>query len=430
MRNTLYYLLFCFLTISAIICDENEKDVREWVKLLGDSDFAKREKATRELMKVSFKYSKLLKEELDKTDDLEIQERIKILLDQSEEKLLETFSENLSKSQTYIEEKKYNEALKIVNEILEIKPDFKRAIDIKIQILEATNDYNSCIQIRKKQLEGIDKVSDDADQINFSLSRYYMIVGNYSECTNLLEGMKTTSRLMDEVDKKLAAAYEYNNQINKAEEILKKLHKEEPNDFYNGNNLAWFYIRTGNISKAKELLKVNTKSEYGFEITSVLNCIFTEQTQIGAEELKKSTESFINNIKNNKNLSIDDIPPMQTIYFCYQYYFEKTNNLPININFKEIYQSVNDDDKKIWPMPLLGLYGGVLTPEKMLEQVPIPSKIETKMNLCEAYFYLGLLKLTEKNTKEARKYFQLSKDQKIYDYVETTGSEYFLITTK
>ena len=49
-----------------------------------------------------------------------------------------------------------------------------------------------------------------------------------------------------------------------------------------------------------------------------------------------------------------------------------------------------------------------------------------RMNKCEAYFYLGLLRVSEKNTVDAKKYFELSKSQNVYEYIETTGDYYML----
>lgn len=416
-----------FLTFSTVTSEDKkeEESIKEYVKQLGDSDFKIREKATRELIKISFKYEKLLTEELKNTNDLEIQERLKDILDQSEEKLNDIFGEKILKGQELLSEKKYTEALAIANEVIDIRPNYKKGLQFKAQVLQEKADYKECIQLLKKCLDSSPSDSIEYEETGIELSRVMLKAGEYKDAVTLLEKMSVQTRWEDNIQYLLNYAYELNNDLDKAEKALVKEEKQS-NSAQKSTSLAWFYIRIGNLDKAKPLLEKALTFKNRYSISDTLNYLFLEENEAGTEKIKQTTEPIISSLMKRNNLTTNEMDSNDIFYFCYQYYFETVTQKKSTIDFKALYQLFTDDDKKVWPVPLLGLYGGVLTVEQLEAQVQNLDKYKMRMDSCEAYFYLGLLRMCEKNTKDAKKYFTLSKDQKIYEYIETTAACYFL----
>ncbi len=405
--------------------------IAEIVKKLGDENFEIREKATRELIKISFKYTKVLTEELQKTTDLEIKERLQFILDQTEEKLNSLFSESIMRGRQFLGNKQYDEAIKEVDSVLDIKPDYKLAILLKIRIYEDKGDFNNCIQTLKPYLDYLKKDSNEFEELGTKLGVLLLYSNQYDEAVKHLEIMEVFTRFPVKISTLLEDAYELNTQHSKAEEKLLNELKDKPTDPYSKTKIAWFYIRTGSKEKSLTYLKdMEPFPPLENIFYEVLNCLFLDENQIALDKIKAITDPQLKKYGNAQNLTLSEITPIDILYLCYQHYFQKVLKSESTINFKVLYNSYSKEEKRIWPVPLLGLYSGELSKEKMEEHLQSTNPWEMRKNICEAWFYLGLLKITENNIKEAKKYFQLSKDQKVYDYNETTASCFFLQTLK
>lgn len=408
----------------------DEKAVLEYVKQLGDADFKIREKATNELFKISAIYIKLLTEELKNSKDLEVQERLKMILEKSEEKLKDLFWEKIQKSNQLKSDKKYDEALQELNEILEIRPNFSEALNLKVSLLSITSNYKEVILILKKQMT--DSIEDHIknEELALSLSKIFIITGKYMDAITLLEKVKIVAPHPELIEDLLYYAYELNQDLEKAEAILLKDVKDNPSNEHYNSTLGWFYIRTEKLDKAKPHLEKGIDDhDVRFTITQFLNIMFLEQYQKGLEKLILQTAKIHLNAKDKTNQSFDnnDYGAINDIlYLFYQNYFEKMTNQKLSIDFKSLYNSYGEEDKKKWPIPLVGLYGGEVTIENLIKPLENIDQWKSRQDKCEAYFYLGLLRVCENNNKEAKKYFQLSKDQNVYEYVETTAASFML----
>ena len=425
------FVLFFLFSALLLNADETKSDaaIRELVKQLGDNNYLVRDKATKELLKTSLSHLAILKEELKNTKDLEVQERLTIILDPSGEKLKEIFSESILKSQNFLQDKKYAEALKEIDVILEIRPDFEQALNIKIDILEEKADYAECILLLKKRIETSEKDTIEAETFSNKIARILLISGAYAEAVTHLEKMEAQSRYPDQVQRFLTYAYELNKQTEKAEAILIKESELNQKEAHYSSSIAWFYIRTGKQDKANKFLEkyfAQLKDNKDTDISEVLNYLLSDQLKKGAEKLITVTAPMLAQLKDKKNLTSSEIANEQVFNLCYQHYFEVMSGIKPNINFKALYNSIDTEERKTWPMPLLGLFGGELTLDKLEAQLQSLDKWEMRMNKCEAYFYLGLLRVSEKNTVDAKKYFELSKSQNVYEYIETTGDYYML----
>jgi Tfp pilus assembly protein PilF len=432
-------IFIIFITLSLVLIGPivfskeetlSKEVILEIVKKLGDDNFAIREKATKDLIKISIKYSKILNEELLNTNDLEIKERLQFVLDQTEEKLNDLFSESIMRGYHFLGDKQYDDALKEVDGILDIKPNYYLATLLKIKIYENKGDNKNCIQTIKPYLETLKKDSNDYEDLSLKLGNLLLYNGNYDEAVKQLETMEAFARFPDKVSKLLADAYELNNQNQKSEERLLKELLDKPNDAYTKSKIAWFYIRIGNKEKGLTFLKDMEAFPIENGILDVLNCMFLDDKQSAIKKIKTITAPLLKKYNGAQNISLSEISPMDILYLCYQHYFQKILKSEETIDFKILYNAYSKEEKNTWPVPLLGLFSGELSKEKMEELLQSTNLWEMRKNLCEAWFYLGLLKMTENNTKEAKKYFQLCKDQKVYDYIETTASCYFLQTIK
>lgn len=420
--------LFCLFFASAFFAKEKISDeiIIEWIKQLGDESYKVREKAIKNLTNLPDVNRKIIVNELKLCKNLEVQDRLKNILKLSEFRIIELFGELYLKGNQFYKEKKYQEALKELEKILEIEPEYVMAFELKAKILFEIEEFKEFEIVSNKLLTFEEKSAQEKAEINFNLSRVYLISGEYEKSVFILEKLLTQTDESKPVLNLLCTAYEMNKQFNKAEEILLNEIKVNPSNAHATSAIAWFYIRNGQQDKAKIYLETFFNQIKEFEITSVLNYLFLGQNQIGYEKIKTLTNSIQNEFKDKKLITFDEFSPMNSLYFCYQYYFEKSINMNTSIDFKKIYNAFSENDKKIWPIPLLGLYAGELTFEKLNSQLLSPNKTEMRNNKCEAYFYYGLLKLTENNNNEAKKYFQLSKDLRVYEYVETTAASYML----
>jgi len=425
---TLYFFVF-----QPLLTEEkklSKEEIIEIVKKLGDENYSVRENATKELTKVSLKFTKLLTEEMQKTNDLEIKERLQYILEQSEEKLTNLFSESIMRGKQFLSNNQYEEALKEVENVLEIRPDYKLGILLKFRIYEAKGDINNSILTLTPYLEALDKSSNEFDDLGTLFGNMLLYNCKYAEAVKHLEIMEAYTRFPDRISPYLDAAYELNNQHSKSEERLQKELSEKPNDPYSKSLLAWFYIRTGKLTKSLPLLKDMESFPIEGKIQEVLNYLFLDENQTALEKLQVINDPLLKKHSEVQSLSLSELTPVDILRLCYQYYFQKTLKVETNIDFKKLYNAYSQEEKIVWPVPLLGLYSGEISKEKMEELLQTPNQWEFRKNICEAWFYLGLLKITENNTKDAKKYFQLSKDQKVYDYVETTASCFFLQTLK
>ena len=424
--KNLCFGLFCILFISSISADEKYKieTIREYIKQLGDESYKVREKAIKDLTKLPYQNRKDLIAELKENKNLEIQDRLKDILKQSEDSFSDLLSELYLKSQQYYKEKNFVIALQAISMILDLDAEHLITLSLKAKILQDKGDYKECIVLLQKLLPLVIKDQREYADTNNSLFQVYLMAEEYTEAFNFIEKMNIKSQ--DAVKRLQVMIYELSNQTKKAEEIYLSESAKNTNNTNLDSTLAWFYIRTQRLEKAKPLLENIFKQNPPFSINNSLTCLFLEQHQKGIDDLKILTLPFINELKDKKDLSNADIDNSNVLYLCYHNYFEIALSQKATIDFKSLYNTFTQDAKKIWPIPLLGLYSGELTIETLEEQLKDPNPMEMRMKKCEGYFYLGLLKLGEKNTVEAKKYFQKSRDQKIFDYVETTGSAYFL----
>jgi lipoprotein NlpI len=79
----------------------------------------------------------------------------------------------------------------------------------------------------------------------------------------------------------------------------------------------------------------------------------------------------------------------------------------------------------IWPVEVLSLMLGESKAEKLLTAAKQDEK-ESRMRLCEAYFFLGQLALIDGNITEAKQWFQKSINTKVIGYIEYTFSQHEL----
>lgn len=403
-----------------------KETIQEWVKQLGDENYKVREKAIKSITKLSFSYRKVLVEELKTNTNIEIQDRLKDILKQSEDKLIELLGELYLKSNQFYKDKKYDLAMHEINLMLDIDPEYEMAFELKAKVMQSKEEYKESIVVLKKLMESNKKSSKEKEELSFNLIKVYLAAGEFSEAVTFLEKLLTTTKWPGIVEKALSLAYELNNQPLKAEEILTADLKDAPNNEGTIISLAWFYVRIGKQDKAKPLLENYFVVNKNFGTIGALNYLLLEQNQNGAEKLKVITDPILIEFKDKKNLIVNDLDTNNILNFCFQSYFESTVKIKSSFDFKGLYHSFSDNERKKWPIPLLGLYGGILTIEQIETLIQNPDKMEMRMNKCEAYFYYGLLKLTENNIKDAKKYFLLSKEQNIFDYIEHTAAIFML----
>lgn len=71
-----------------------------------------------------------------------------------------------------------------------------------------------------------------------------------------------------------------------------------------------------------------------------------------------------------------------------------------------------------WPMPLLKLFAGEMSPENALIAASAPDAQKDREQKCEAYFYLGLWHQFRDERQLAREAFQKAVDSKIIKFIE------------
>lgn len=424
----LFFLsLSCLILSSSLTAKDEISDasIREYIKQLGDDSYKVREKAIKALSNLPDTKRKLLIEELKSINNIEVQDRLKNILKLSEDRVIDILSELYLKAKKDYQDKKYEEATAGIQKIQDIEPDNEMAFELKIKIDQDLENYKDCIDSIKKLLNSNKKNTKEKTELQLNLSRILIEAGIYDEAIAILEKNPTTITAAINAFELLLTAYEANNQWEKAENALIKKNETLNTSQYT-SALAWLYIRVGKLAKAQSYLESYISNIKNIDINGVLNYLFLEQNQAGLDKIKTITSPLVNSLKDKKIITFEELSASDILYLCYQYYFEKKCNLSTSIDFKNYFNAFSEKDKKIWPTPLLGLYSQELNFEKIEAQLFSGNKKEMRLNKCEAYFYYGLLKLTENNVAEAKKYFQLSKDLKVYEYVETTAANYFL----
>lgn len=419
-------LSFLFLSSSLISKDDiSDATIREYIKQLGDDSYKVREKAIKALSNLPDTKRKLLIEELKTINNIEVQDRLKNILKLSEDRVIDILSEIYLKAKKDYQDKKYEEAIAGIQKILDIEPDNEMAIELKIKIDQDQENFKDCIASLRKLLTSDKKNTKEKFELQLTLSRVLVDASAYDEAIAILEKNPSGTTSTVNAFELLLTAYEANNQWEKAEDALIKKNETSNSSQYT-SALAWLYIRIGKLAKAQTYLESYVNNIKNIEINGVLNYMFLDKNQAGLDKLKTITVPLMNGLKDKKIITSEELSSTDILYLCYQYYFEKKCSISPTIDLKNYFNAFSEKDKKIWPNPLLGLYCNELNFEKIESQLFSNNKKEMRFNKCEAYFYYGLLKLTENNIAEAKKYFQMSKDLRVYEYVETTAANYFL----
>ncbi len=84
------------------------------------------------------------------------------------------------------------------------------------------------------------------------------------------------------------------------------------------------------------------------------------------------------------------------------------------------------DPRGDWPRPGLALLSGDLAPEELLEQLGAKRGEEREMALAEGYFFLGQHYLARGDKTKAREFFQKTRRQNIFIYLEHTAAGFEL----
>jgi tetratricopeptide (TPR) repeat protein len=429
-----YYKKFVLLLLNIFLLAQifskdtaKENEIRDKIKKLGDENYKVREKAIKELNNLPYTHRKILVEELKSITNLEVRDRLQNILNLSNDNLIEYFSEYYLKSQKLYLEKKYKDALFEINKIIEIDEEYLIALALKAQILFDKCDYKECIEICNKLLLMQAKDLKEVENIKITLSRIYIELGEFKKAIELLELLSAKSNNPVVVKSLLLHSYESDKQYQKTEELLTKEISSRPDFPELEISLAWFYIRTNKFDKAKKIIedekitKIKTSP-----LNSILNNLFLQNFISGIEIAKNKTKSFIENLKDKKNVNIIDLDNQDVFFLMYQYYFEVTSNQTPSVDLKSLYNAIRNEDKKTWPYPLLGVYAKEISISDLNPILEDANQVQSRQKKCEAFFYLGLLKLSEKNNAEAKKLFQLCLDQNIWEYVETTAAIFML----
>lgn len=429
-KTSFIHIILLFLTIFCIpkfvYAGEpcNPEEIKENIKKLADTNYKNREVAKKELSKLPNNCRKLLVAELKLTQNLEVKERLQDILNLSKDNLIELFSEFYLTAQNLLKEEKFDEALNELNKIFEIDDEYEMAHELKYKILEAKGDYKKCIEIIQKKQASFAENSKEFMDTSMQILQLQVKDNNYKEAINFLENKNINKIENDRLNLFLSNLYELNNQPNKAEEIQLKIQAKFDKGGSN-SNIAWFYIRQNAKEKAKTYLQKSTEEKTD-SLTQVLDYFYLGNTQKSLELITKKSDELLNELKDQKDISIININDNDVLLLFYRNYFEYVLKKSQNIKFKALYESFSNDAKKVWPIPLLGYYGNVLTLEQIEVIMNDNNPYERRQKRTEGYFYIGLLKICEGNQAEAKKYFALSKDQQIFDYIETTASFYFI----
>lgn len=405
---------------------EKENEIREQIKKLGDSNYKVRDKAIKELNNLPYTHRKILVQEFKATTNLEIRDRLKSILDLSNDGLIEYFSEFYLKSQKLNLDKKYNEALIEINKIIAIDDEYLMALILKSQILLNKGDYKDCIEVLKKLLLLQSNEPNEVEKININLSQIYIDLGEFKNAIELLESLLANKKNAFELKDLLLQVYEQDKQFEKTELLLIKEISERPELPQLENSLAWFYIRNGKLEKGKTIIKEKLANIKNSPITTTLNNLFIENYDEGIKFTKQKTKSFFDSLKGKKDVNIIDLDNQDVYFLLFQHFFETANNQQPSTDFKGLYKPIRAEDLKVWPYPLLGYYASEITLANLNNLLEDANPMQARQKKCEAYFFLGLLKLSEKNNAEAKKLFQLCVDQKIWSFVETTAAIYML----
>ncbi|PCJ58260.1 MAG: hypothetical protein COA79_13460 [Planctomycetota bacterium] len=433
--------------------DKQKEQILKLIKELGHDDFKVREEATNTLLihtltiknisnqKIKTvgeiaiqKRIKILNQNLKIITDVEIQERIKLIVFTLEKKYKDLTRTLIKESKHEVTVGNYEKALAFSIRALKLSPNSQDANMQYCEVLSKLGDYEKAVSIYEKYLKTV-----EID--NFNREFYIIRLTNICIEGNLLNKAKIylekalpTSRYPDNILNKLSIVYEHTKQYDKAEKNINNLIKTNSKTTRYHSTLAWFYVRSNQPKKAKLILekffdlKVNKND---FTITDILNRYYFKQPKVALKEVSTLIKGTIVRLTENEDIRSTNINSNHVLFSCIWFYLNHFHNEgkkseATTENFKKWYKKINDTDKKIWPLPLLGYFGGVLTDQQLFDSAKTKSNYKTRQQLCEAYYYAGLRSLTKNDKKMAHKFFKKSIAQNVFDYIELTGSHFEL----
>lgn len=381
--------------------------------------------------------------------------------------------EKVSEAKEYLSRKKYKKALESAEMAIQIDPEYaeayfcrgsahlfldeyEKAIEDFTRTIELDPDYYPAYEGRLRLYSFLEMSEEAISDAAFLIETakqgkadYYILRGeNYAKVKKYEEAINDFTTVIKHNPKYSEAylyrAFTYMN-MGKYKEVLKdaaKVIKLNPENAYAYNTSGYAYFLLGKARKAIKQFNKAIKIDPGYDIYYV-------NRALAYRNLNKLKEAVIDLEKAH------ELNPENTVVFTFlastytkledynnaKFFYVKAFEadpdtyfplffrvyVTLKMSQEEYTQTLDELASKMdliedeWEKSIAGYLLSGIQRDEFLEIAGSDNQ-----KLCEAYFYIGVNYLAGDNIIEAMKYFELSKDTNVTDYVEYDFSVYEL----
>ncbi|MFP4497739.1 MAG: tetratricopeptide repeat protein, partial [Vulcanimicrobiota bacterium] len=318
--------------------------------------------------------------------------------------------------------KQFDKAEEDFNKLLELAPENPLGLLGRASVYEETHKYQKALELYNQVI----KKYPDNFLAYTSRGDYYSLVKDYEETiADFDKAIELTSGEDESVYIDRAEKFELFGEYKQSEEDLKKALELDENNYFALMNLAVLNIKQGNREKARQNLeKANANSVENEIIADLYPALYYFYDRDYKEVIERTTRLKQNYLKT-------DMAPVEAISYYFlkdpetalktiKFALSQDSGEPYLNIFNYIFAKKNGIDKKqeltkflknseiaAWPIPVVKLYAGQISPKQFLKQLnQLKDPVSKRLIQTEAYYYLGQFYLFNNDKNMAKKYFQ------------------------
>lgn len=165
---------------------------------------------------------------------------------------------------------KNEEALKVIDRMIEISPDLFFNYDLKFKFLFNLGNLEEANEV----LEIIEGKFPPSDEITLDKVKLYTILGKFTEVLDIVESVDENSDIFNECLKEKGKIAAFEGDINRSLDILREVNRNNPLDIETIYLIGTFNILLGDFQEAKEYLEGLKSIRYSEDLSYFLGMYY------------------------------------------------------------------------------------------------------------------------------------------------------------